>query len=46
MFFFIFEGARETEHEWGRNRERKTENSKQAPGSKLSAQSPVWGSNP
>ena len=26
--------------------ERKTQNLKQAPGSKLSAQSPAWGSNP
>ena len=29
-----------------RQRERETQNLKQAPGSKLSAQSPTWGSNP
>ena len=29
----------------GAERERERENQKQAPGSKLSAQSPVWGSN-
>ena len=28
-----------------RERERKTQNLKQAPGSELSAQSPMWGSN-
>ena len=30
---------RETEHEWGRVRERETQNLKQAPGSELSARS-------
>ena len=37
----IFE--RETEHEQGRNRERGRQNPKQATGSELSAQSPMWG---
>ena len=37
----------ETEHEWGEGqRERETQNPKQAPGSELSAQSPMRGSNP
>ena len=44
---FIFERQRETEHEWGRSRDRgeqrERENPKQAPGSELSAQSPMWG---
>ena len=39
---FIFERAREHEQGSGRERERETQNSKQAPGSQLSAQSPVW----
>ena len=42
-FFFnmySFLRQRETEHEWGRVRERETQNLKQAPGSELSAQSP------
>ena len=45
--FFIFERERERERETkvGRGRERR-QNPKQAPGSKLSAQSPMWGSNP
>ena len=45
---FISERARETEtgHKWGRGRERKTQNLKQALGSELSAQSLTWGSNP
>ena len=47
---FIFERERErereTEHEWGgAERERETQNRKQAPGSKLSAQSSTRGSN-
>ena len=37
---------RETEHEWGRGRERETQNQKQAPGSELSAQSMIQGLNP
>ena len=43
---FIFE--REREHEQGRDRgrERETQNPKQASGSELSAQSPMWGLNP
>ena len=36
---FIFERERETEHEWGRGREKETQNMKQAPGFELSAQS-------
>ena len=42
IFFFnvyLFLRQRETEHEWGRVRERETQNLKQAPGSELSAQS-------
>ena len=42
---YLFLRQRETEHEWGRVRERKTQNPKQAPGSELSAQSPTRGSN-
>ena len=47
LFFniYLFLRQRGTEHEWGRGRERKTQNLKQAPGSELSAQSPTWGSN-
>ena len=30
---------------WERQREKETQNPKQAPGSELSAQSPVWGLN-
>ena len=40
------EREREREHEWRRSREKETQNPKQAPGSKLSAQSPKQGSNP
>ena len=43
--FYLFLEQRETEHEWGRGRERETQNRKQAPGSELSAQSPTWGLN-
>ena len=43
MFLFIFDIERETEHEWGRGRERGRQNPKQAPGSDLSAQSPMAG---
>ena len=35
----------ETEHEQGYGRKRETQNPKQASGSELSAQSPMWGSN-
>ena len=47
IFFNIYSflRVRETEHEWGRGRERRRHNPKQAPGSELSAQSPLWGSN-
>ena len=48
LFFFnvyLFLRQRETEHEQGRVRERKTQNQKQAPDSELSAQSPMQGSN-
>ena len=43
---FIFEREREREHVGDGQRERETQNPKQAPGSELSAQSPVRGSNP
>ena len=36
---------RETEHEWGRSREKKTQNLKQAPGSELSGLSLMQGLN-
>ena len=42
---YLFLRQRETEHEWGRVRERETQNPKQTPGSELSAQSPKQGSN-
>ena len=45
FYIYLFLRQRETEHEQGRVRERETQNPKQAPGSKLSAQSPTWGSN-
>ena len=47
LFFFnvyLFLRQRETENEEG-ERERETQNPKQAPGSELSAQSPMRGSN-
>ena len=43
-FFFLiftFEKERKTEHEAGRGREKERQDPKQAPGSKLSAQSPT-----
>ena len=49
MFIFERENerARVREHEWGgAEGERDTQNSKQAPGSELSAQSPIRGWNP
>ena len=56
FFKFIFEREqvgegqrereRERERERGREGGRETQNQKQAPGSQLSAQSPMWGSNP
>ena len=46
MFFFnIYSFLRDIEHEWGRGRERETQNPRQAPGSEPSAQSPTWGLN-
>ena len=47
MFFFfnLLLRQRETEHEQRRGRERETQTPKQAPGSELSAQSAVQGSN-
>ena len=45
FFYRLFIFEREAEHEWGRVRERETQNLKQAPGSELSAQSPTRGSN-
>ena len=42
---FIFERERHTELEWGRVRERETQNPKQDPGSELPAQSLTQGSN-
>ena len=45
---YLFLRETETEHERGRGgeRERETQNPKQDPGSELSAQSPMGGSNP
>ena len=47
--FIIFEREREKERDRVQageaQRERETENLKQAPGSELSAQSPMWGLN-
>ena len=47
MFLFIFERERERQSvsRGGAERERKTQNPKQAPGSQLSAQSPTRSSN-
>ena len=47
MFISLFlkEREGETEHKWVRDRERETQNPKQAPGSEPSAQSPTRGSN-
>ena len=42
---FIFEKETECKWERGRERERETQNPKQAPGSEPSAQSLMWGSN-
>ena len=46
FFMFIFERERDRQSQQGRGKERATQNGKQAPGSGLSAQSPVGGSNP
>ena len=47
---FIFDRgtvqARERQRERDRQTERETQNLKQGPGSELSAQSLIWGSNP
>ena len=43
---FIFETERDRAWAGEGQRERETQNSKQTPGSELSAQSPMWGSNP
>ena len=40
------EREREREDKRGRDREKETQNPKQGPGSKLSAQSLTWGLNP
>ena len=45
LMFILFLRQRDTEHKRGWGRGRDTENPKQAPGSKLSAQSPTEGSN-
>ena len=45
MFLFTFETERDTAWAGERQRERETQNPKQAPGSELSAQSPMQGSN-
>ena len=42
---FIYERERECANEGEAEREREAQNPKQAPGFKLSAQSPTWGSN-
>ena len=42
---FIFERERDRACMGEGQRKRKTKNPKQAPGSELPAQSPVWGSN-
>ena len=43
LMFIYFD--RETESQQRRDRDRETQNPKQAPGSELSAQSLMWGSN-
>ena len=45
FFFYIYSFLKETEHKWGRGRERGRQNPRQAPGSELSAQSPTRGLN-
>ena len=45
FLMFTFETERERTQVGEGQRERETKNLKQAPGSKLSAQSPTWGSN-
>ena len=43
---FVFERERDRVREGEGKTERETQNPKQAVGSELSAQSPMWGSNP
>ena len=45
MFIYFWEGERDRAWVWERQRERETQNLRQAPGSKLSAQSLMWGWN-
>ena len=45
MFIYFFERERETVRVGEGQRERETQNLKQAPGSELPAQSPEWGLN-
>ena len=45
MFLFIFENERDRMQAEEGQRERETQNPKQAPGSELLAQSPTWGLN-
>ena len=45
MFIFIFEREKGRVQAGEGQRERETQNPKQAPGSDLSAQNPRWGSN-
>ena len=46
LFIYLFLFLRQRQHEPGRGRGRGRHNLKQASGSELSAQSPMWGSNP
>ena len=46
MFIYLFVRERESTSKGGAERNRDTQNPKQAPGSELSAQSPMQGSNP
>ena len=45
-FIYLFLREREYTRGGGAERERETQNPKQAPGTELSAKSPTWGSNP
>ena len=46
MFIYFWERQRQNVSGLGAERERETQNRKQAPGSELSAQSLIWGLNP
>ena len=46
VFFNVYFNLRERGYERGRGGEREIQNPKQAPGSELSAQRPMWGSSP